>query len=199
MAFADTIQEIQNIDLSDVERIGTWPVIVRIVLWVAAVAAIFGATYFFFIKDLNIQFDRVKAEEQQLRVDFEKKAHEAANLDDYRAQMLAMEEAFEGLVAQLPSEIEVPGLLEDISEKATASSLNVVSQTFQAERAGEFYIELPIELKVQGSYHDFGGFVSGIAGLPRIVTLHDFSISSGAGRTLNMTILAKTYRYKTQE
>lgn len=201
MALADTIEQIQNLDLSDIDRIGVWPLPVRILLWIIAVVLIFVGTYFAFIKEKNSELQVAENREMQLRADFERKAHEAANLEDYRAQMRAMEEAFEGLIAQLPTDIEVPGLLEDISEKATASSLNMVSQNFQSEKTAEFYIELPIEIKVQGSYHDFGGFVSGIAGLPRIVTLHDFTIDGGGttGRGLNMTILAKTYRYKTQE
>jgi len=103
------------------------------------------------------------------------------------------------LVSQLPSDTEVPGLLEDIEEKGEASGLNLNGQTFLDERAAEFYVELPIEIKVQGGYHDLGSFVSAIAGMPRIVTLHDFTIvQSKAGRGLDMTILAKTYRYRAQ-
>ncbi|MGI1679167.1 MAG: type 4a pilus biogenesis protein PilO [Cellvibrionaceae bacterium] len=200
MAFQDTLEQIQNIDFSDADRIGVWPLIVRAFLWVAAISAILIGAYFLFVKDMNMQLASIQQKETQLRQTFEKKAHDAANLEEYRKQMIAMEEAFEGLVSQLPSDTEVPGLLEDIEEKGESSGLNLNSTTFQSEKVAEFYVELPIEVKVQGSYHDLGSFVSSIAGMPRIVTLHDFDIlQSKSGRGLDMTILAKTYRYKAQE
>lgn len=201
MALADTIEQIQNVDLSDVERIGVWPIAVRAGLWLAAIALIFAATYFVFIKDLNLQLQSAEQKEQQLRSTFESKALEAANLEELKQQMVAMEETFQGLVSQLPSDTEVPGLIEDIEEKGASAGLNINSTSFQKETAAEFYVELPIQVKVQGnSYHDLGGFVSGIAGMPRIVTLHDFSVTPSSGsRGLDMTILAKTYRYKGQE
>lgn len=201
MALADTLEQIQNVDFSDVERIGVWPIAVRAGLWLAAIAIIFAGTYFLFIKDLNLQLQSAEQKEQQLRTTFESKALEAANLEELKQQMVAMEETFQGLISQLPSDTEVPGLIEDIEEKGASAGLNINSTSFKQETAAEFYVELPIEIKVQGnSYHDLGGFVSGIAGMPRIVTLHDFSVTpSAGGRGLNMTILAKTYRYKGQE
>ncbi|GAB1255919.1 type 4a pilus biogenesis protein PilO [Aurantivibrio plasticivorans] len=200
MAWKDTLEEIQNIDLGDVERIGVWPIAVRAAIWVAAFVVLIAGAYFMFVKDMNDKLQSAENKESQLRSTFEKKAFEASNLDDYRKQMVAMEEAFKGLVSQLPSDTEVPGLLEDIEERGEATGLNLNSTTFKSERAAEFYVELPIEVKVQGSYHDLGSFVSAIAGMPRIVTLHDFTISgSSSGRGLDMTILAKTYRYKSQD
>ncbi len=200
MALQDTLEQIQSIDFSDAERIGVWPLVVRAFLWVAAISVILIGAYFLFVKDMNVQLASIQQKETQLRQTFEKKAHDAANLEEYRKQMVSMEEAFQGLVSQLPSDTEVPGLLEDIEEKGEGSGLNLNSTTFQEERAAEFYVELPIEVKVQGSYHDLGTFVSAIAGMPRIVTLHDFEIlQSKSGRGLDMTILAKTYRYKAQE
>ncbi|MGH1471776.1 MAG: type 4a pilus biogenesis protein PilO [Cellvibrionaceae bacterium] len=200
MAWQDTLEQIQNIDFSDTDRIGVWPLIVRAFMWVAAITAILVGAYFLFVKDMNLQLASIQQKETQLRQTFEKKAHDAANLEEYRRQMVAMEEAFEGLVSQLPSDTEVPGLLEDIEEKGESTGLNLNSTTFQPEKVAEFYVELPIEVKVQGSYHDLGSFVSSIAGMPRIVTLHDFDIlQSKSGRGLDMTILAKTYRYKAQE
>jgi type IV pilus assembly protein PilO len=201
MALADTLEQIQNLDLSDVERIGVWPIVVRAALWLAALAVILAGAYFVFVKDMNIQLQSAEQQEQQLRRTFESKALEAANLEELKQQMAAMEETFRGLVSQLPSDTEVPGLLEDIEEKGAAAGLNIYSTNFQQEQAAEFYVELPIEIKVQGNnYHDLGGFVSGIAGMPRIVTLHNFTIApSQGGRGLDMTILAKTYRYKGQD
>ena len=112
-----------------------------------------------------------------------------------------MEESFDALKKQLPDDTEVPDLVDDIDEKGVQSRLVINSIKLQAEKPAEFYIELPIDIKVSGGYHEFGAFVSGIAGMPRIVTLHDFSIKreGATGATLNMDIQAKTYRYKDQE
>jgi type IV pilus assembly protein PilO len=138
--------------------------------------------------------------EADLKVKFEAKAFEAANLEKYRKQMVEMEESFEALKKQLPKDTEVPGLLEDIDEKGIDSRLAIESITLQPEIATEFYVELPIEIKVVGGYHEFGAFVSGVAGMPRIVTLHDYAIlTDGKSSNLHMTIQAKTYRYKEQE
>jgi len=113
--------------------------------------------------------------------------------------MVEMEASFGALVKQLPSDTEVPGLLEDITLTGIGTGLEIKSIQLKPEVAAEFYIELPIEIQVTGTYHDFGSFVSGVAGLPRIVTLHDFTIKPGDAGLLNMTILAKTYRYNDQE
>ena len=112
-----------------------------------------------------------------------------------------MEESFGALVSQLPSDTEVPGLLEDITNKGLMNGLEINSIKLQAEQAREFYVELPIAITATGSYHDLGAFISGMAGLPRIVTLHDFSITarSGNSNALNLSITAKTYRYKDGE
>ena len=112
-----------------------------------------------------------------------------------------MEESFGALVSQLPSDTEVPGLLEDITNKGMLNGLEFDSIQLQPEVAREFYIELPIQIQAKGSYHDLGAFVSGMAGLPRIVTLHDFTIVQQApgNSMLRMNITAKTYRYKDEE
>lgn len=201
MSWADTIEQIQNIDLSDIERIGVWPLVVRAAIWLGVFILILTATYFISIKDMNLRLQSAERKEVQLRRDFESKALEAANLDELKQQMATMEETFQGLVSQLPSDTEVPGLIEDIEEKGSVAGLSIGSTAFQQERAAEFYVELPIQIQVQGnSYHDLGGFVSGIAGMPRIVTLHDFEITPTSGsRGLNMRILAKTYRYRGQD
>ena len=157
--------------------------------------------YYYHIKDLQLTLGNVQAEEERLRQDYEKKAFQAANLEAYKAQMVEMEESFGALVSQLPSDTEVPGLLEDITNKGLMNGLEINSIALQPEQAREFYVELPIAITATGSYHDLGAFISGMAGLPRIVTLHDFSISAPAGNSnaLNMSITAKTYRYKDGE
>jgi type IV pilus assembly protein PilO len=112
--------------------------------------------------------------------------------------MVEMEESFGALVSQLPSDTEVPGLLEDITNKGLLNGLEIASIDLQKETAREFYVELPIAINASGSYHDLGAFISGMAGLPRIVTLHDFTISAKGNDAnhLRMNIVAKTYRYK---
>lgn len=202
MALQDTLEQIQNFDLADInwERVGVWPIAGRLFLWVIAVIAIGAGTYFLFIKDLNLTLDRVTLEEQELRKTFSEKAFQSAKLEDYKKQMQEMEVTFGSLVSQLPSETEVPGLLEDIDEKGVESGLDIQSISLQAERAEEFYIELPINISVSGTYHDLGTFISGIAGMPRIVTLHDFNVTGNKNSSkLKMTIQAKTYRYKSDE
>ncbi len=199
---SDYFEQLKNFNISDIDwdRVGVWPLPGRLFVFLLAAIAIFVAAYFLIVKDKNIQLAGAERKETELRSKFEKKAYEASNLDKYRLQMVEMEESFGALVKQLPSDTEVPGLLEDIDEKGIDSRLNIQSITLQPEIVSEFYVELPIEIKVSGGYHEFGAFVSGIAGMPRIVTLHDFTIDKqGSGGHLDMTIQAKTYRYKDQE
>lgn len=197
MSFQDAISELKEFDLNDLdfENIGSWPIAVKIIIWVLVFAAVLFGGYKFFIADLQMQYDRVQQKEVQLKKDYETKAFQAANLDAYRKQMEEMEQSFGSLVSQLPSDTEVPGLLEDITNKGTENGLEIQSIQLNDEVIEEFYVELPIQIAVLGSYHDLGAFVSGISGLPRIVTLHDFSIRKNE-KNLNMNITAKTYRYK---
>lgn len=203
MALGDTFQELKEFNYSDpdFDNIGVWPLPVRVLLLVLAFCIVLAATYYFHIKELGLSLQRVQAQEVELKKTFEQRAFEAANLDEYREQMAEMEKIFGALLAQLPSDTEVPGLLEDITELGHGASLNIVSITLQPERAAEFYVELPIKIVAEGGYHDVGAFVSGVAGLPRIVTLHDYSLKADekSGGLLALEIEAKTYRYKTQE
>jgi len=199
MALQDVIEQLQDFDVNDIDwnRAGVWPVAARVACCAVLAVAIVFAGYFFVVKDLLVQEQKVVAKEEQLRSAFKIKAFQAANLDAYREQMLEMETSFGALVAQLPSDTEVPGLLEDIDEKGAESGLLISSINLRPEKKAEYYVELPISIKVSGTYHDLGNFVSGIAGMPRIVTLHDYSIKkSGTNALLDMTILAKTYRYR---
>lgn len=201
MALKDLASQLNEFDINDIDwtRMGVWPLAGKITLCVILVAALVAGGYFLFIKDLNMTLERVAAQEQQLRDTFKTKAFQAANLDAYREQMKEMEVSFGALVAQLPSDTEVPGLLEDIDERGSESGLAIDSITLQPEKRGEFYVELPISIKVRGPYHDLGVFVSGVAGMPRIVTLHDYDIKkSSTDGMLDMTILAKTYRYRSE-
>jgi len=204
------LEQLQGFDINDVDwdRVGVWPAPVRIVLSLVAAGLIIFAGYYFIVKDKNRQLEVAEKKELDLKQSFEKKAYEAANLDKYRQQMIEMDESFSALVSRLPTDTEVPGLLEDIDDKGVESRLTIKSIALQNEVSTEFYVELPIKINVTGGYHEFGAFVSGVAGMPRIVTLHNFKISkSGGGRKggglvnspLSMEIIAKTYRYKAQE
>lgn len=202
MALADTLEQIKNFDLSDIDlnRMGVWPLPGKIFVCVLVAALVLGAVGYLKVKDLNQQLDRVTAQETTLRQNFERKSFQAANLDEYLLQMEEMERSFGALLDRLPGDTEVPGLLEDIDARGSESGLEINSIRLEAERQSEYYVELPISINVSGSYHDMGGFVSGVAGMPRIVTLHNFAITrSGDSGALDMQIQARTYRYKSQD
>lgn len=207
MALAEQIASIQeqleSFDINDLdpENIGSWPIFVKIAIWIAIFVGIFFLGYKFVVSDLQNQINAQMSQEIQNKADFKTKAFQAANLNAYRQQMAEMEESFEALVSQLPEDTEVPGLLEDITNKGAAAGLEFKSIDLQGEKTHEYYIELPISIKASGTYHDMGSFVSGVAGLPRIVTLSDFSIEPSEGgrrdnSALRMTITASTYRYR---
>ncbi|MFV8783930.1 type 4a pilus biogenesis protein PilO [Microbulbifer sp. SA54] len=202
MALEDTLKQLNQLDINDIDfsRVGVWPLAGRIVLLVVIAALLVGGGYFFMIKDRYSQLEFAQNKERELFTQFESKAFEAANLEAYREQLAEMEETFGALLKQLPKDTEVPGLLEDIDEFGRGSGLTIQKVALEGEQVGEFYIELPIRIEVQGGYHEFGAFVSGIAGMPRIVTLHDFDIqlSKDGNALLNMVVNAKTYRYKDQ-
>lgn len=203
MAFEDTMRSLREFELGDLDldNVGSWPVAVKVLIWLGLLIAVLVGGYYYHIEDLQLQLAQTEEKEVTLKKDFEKKAFEAANLEAYRQQMVEMEESFGALVSQLPSDTEVPGLLEDITNKGLLNGLTITSINLQKEQAKEFYVELPIAIVASGSYHDLGAFISGMAGLPRIVTLHDFTITAKGddANNLGMSIIAKTYRYKDGE
>lgn len=187
-------------DLNDPSTIGVWPGPVRLLLAILLFIAVLGLGYWFHIKELQGDLDKVAGEESGLKADLESKAVLAANLEAYRQQMMDMEESFGDLLRQLPGQTEVPGLLEDITFTGLGSGLEFATIALDKEVTREFYIELPINIAVTGTYHDFGAFVSGVSSLSRIVTLHDFAITAGDNRNaLQMKITARTYRYKSAD
>lgn len=197
------LEQLQEFDFNNIDwdRIGVWPAPVKILLCILASGAILFGSHFFIVNDKATELSRVKAKESELKLSFETKAYEAANLDRYRKQMKEMSGTLNALVSRLPSSIEMPGLLDDLEDKAIEARLEIESINPQNEIPTDFHIELPLKISVAGGYHEFGAFVSGIAGMPRIVTLHDFSVTreSKENSGLKMDILAKTYRYKPQE
>ncbi|WP_457788719.1 type 4a pilus biogenesis protein PilO [Pseudomonas sp. PL-6] len=200
MSLAESIESLRKFDLNDldVNNIGAWPAAVKGVVFVLFFILVLGAGYYFHISDLQATLDRTKAEEEGLKQQFSTKAFQAANLEAYKEQMAEMEVSFGALLRQLPSDTEVPGLLEDITRTGLGSGLEFEEIKLLPEVVQQFYIELPIQIAVEGSYHDLATFVSGVASLPRIVTLHDFEIKPAAqdsSSVLRMAVLAKTYRY----
>lgn len=200
MSLNDSLEGLRQIDLSDLDfnNVGSWPAAVKVIACVLLLIAILALGYNFHLKDLQTQLEQVQGEEISLKEQFSTKAFEAANLEAYREQMQEMEVSFGSMLKQLPSDTEVPGLLEDITRTGLGSGLEFEEIKLLPEAAQQFYIELPIQIKVVGAYHDLATFVSGVASLPRIVTLHDFEVvplAAGSGSSLRMSILAKTYRY----
>jgi len=181
----------------DPENIGSWPIPVKVAIWVATAILAGFLVFQFQLSESLVTLDKKVKQEEVLMKEFEGKAFQAANLDRYRKQMEEMENSFGALVRQLPSDTEVPGLLEDISQLGLDSGLEFESIDLGAEKVVEFYAELPIEIKVKGGYHSIGSFISGVAALPRIVTLHDYTIRPEVStpNVLTLAITAKTYRY----
>lgn len=202
MSFAETMEKLNDLDLNDIDfnNMGSWPLAGRLfVLILISVLVVFGG-YWFHIKGLGETYETEVRKEKTLKDDFEQKAFKVANLEAYKQQMVEMEETFGALLRQLPSDTEVAGLLEDITHTGLGSGLKFETIDLQPEITKEFYIELPFKISVEGTYHELGSFVSGVAGLPRIVTLHDLDIKYGKADNakpdvLVMNILAKTYRY----
>lgn len=195
MKMIEEMKDFRAEDL-DLTQSGQWPVLVKMIFWAFLFAVILAAGWWFVIKGKQAQLQAEVAKEATLKTQFESKAFQVANLPALRQQMLDMEAQFGALLRQLPSDTEVPGLLEDITSTGIGAGLEFDSINLQPEIQREYYIELPIQISVRGSYHELGGFVSGVAGLPRIVTLHDFQIQPVGGDQLDMNILAKTYRYR---
>ena len=193
------LSDINNLQL-DPNNIGSWPLAARVVVLLLLCAAILFAGYYFDTSAQLETYEAAQAKEVTLKQTFEAKQNKAKNLDAYKEQMKEMQRSFGALLQQLPGKTEVPGLLDDITRIGIQSGLVFEFFKPEAETPKEFYAELPISIRVKGTYHQFGNFVSGTAALPRIVTLHDFNISkpdkSGGGMTMEAT--AKTYRYLEQ-
>ena len=197
---AEWLESLRKVEISelDVNNLGSWPVVVKVIASALLMVLVLGLGYFFYIQDLEGQLSSAQIGESTLKEQFTTKAFQAANLEPYKRQMTEMENTFGALLRQLPSDTEVPGLLEDITRTGLGSGLEFEEIKLLPEAVQQFYIELPIQITVVGGYHDLATFVSGVASLPRIVTLHDFDIKPVDPKVsgkLRMSILAKTYRY----
>jgi len=194
-----------NLDLDlnnlDFNNIGSWPVAARAVVVALLCGALLFLGYYLDISDQLLALEQAEAKEITLKAEFEKKQAKAANLAAYKEQMEEMEHTFGTLLLQLPGKTEVAEVLVDVSHVGIQTGLEFELFKPAAEIPKEFYAELPIQLRVIGTAHEFGNFVSGIAALPRIVTLHDLTITRKAKNKddnsdqLTMSATAKTYRY----
>lgn len=200
MSLNDSLASLRKIDLNDLDlnNIGSWPTAVKVIAGILTFVLVLVLGYNFHLKDLQLNLERLQGDEGTLKQQFSTKAFQAANLEAYREQMKEAEVSFGALLKQLPSDTEVPGLLEDITRIGLDSGLEFEEIKLLPEVTQPFYIELPIQIKVVGGYHDLATFVSGVASQPRIVTLHDFELvpaEQGSTSKLRMSVLAKTYRY----
>lgn len=194
------VEELQSLDINDV---GRWPFLFRAALIVLVFSVVMGlGIYWTIVKDKAPQLSRAQEDEQNLRVTFENKQRKAANYDAYKRQLSQIEQSFGTMLRQLPGETEIPSLIVDISQTGLAAGLQEKLFQPQPEIPKDFYAEKPIKIRLSGGYHEMANFVSGIASLPRIVTLHDISIVPEAQDSfdrLSLEVTAKTYRYLDEE
>ncbi len=194
------VEELKSLDINDV---GRWPVLFRVAVIVLAFVIVTGlGVYWTIVKDKAPQLSRAQDDEQTLRVTFENKQRKAANYDAYKRQLSQIEQSFGTMLRQLPGETEIPSLIVDISQTGLAAGLQEKLFQPQPEIPKDFYAEKPIKIRLSGGYHEMANFVSGIAALPRIVTLHDISITpegQDSYNRLSLEVTAKTYRYLEEE
>ncbi|MEO0616109.1 MAG: type 4a pilus biogenesis protein PilO [Pseudomonadota bacterium] len=197
------LDDLQALDIND---IGRWPLGFRI----AAIVLVFllvsaGGVYMTIVKDKQVTLEREQGKEQELRGTFENKQRKAANYEEYKSQLVEMEQSFGAMLRQLPGETEIPNLIIDISQTGLAAGLEEKLFEPQDEIQKEFYAEKPIKIRLTGSYHAFANFASSVAALPRIVTLHDIKIVPESRGNLadpdelTLDVTAKTYRYLDEE
>ena len=196
----NVIEELKSLDINDV---GRWPLVIRMAVITVIFAMVAGLGIFWFIiEDRLPALQRAQDDEEQLQLTFENKQRKAANYDDYKEQLARIEQQFGTMLRQLPGKTEIPSLIVDISQTGLAAGLQEKLFIPQAEIPKDFYAEKPIKIRLTGGYHEIGNFVSGIASLPRIVTLHDISITPEDANefdNLSMEVTAQTYRYLDEE
>ncbi len=188
-----SIDDLNNLDFND---IGNWPAPAKAVVIIIFSILVGYVGYVLMVKDTIVQLERAEKQQEELKQTYRVRYAQAVNLELYKKQMIEMEQTFSYLLKQLPATHETPGLLDDITYAGTSSGLTFVKINWMPEIEKEFYTELPIKIDVVGDYHQFGNFVSEVAKLPRIVSLHDFSVSMDKEERLVFNVIAKTYRYK---
>ena len=191
--------KLSDLNELDFENIGSWPQPAKVGFIVIVCAAIMGLGFWKDIRKLKEELARVQRKESELISTLEARQRKAANLDALRAQLSDIQATFGDLLRRLPNRTEVPDLLVDITKEGLGAGLEFELFKPGQERNADFYMELPIQIKVIGGFHDFGSFVSGISDLPRIVTTHNIDISEQDEGVLTMNMTAKTYRYVDEE
>jgi type IV pilus assembly protein PilO len=193
--FSEFMEQFSGLELDNVSQ---WPKAAKILLSLFIIVLVLGLGYALMISDKITELERVTAEEKTLKQQYQAKYHVSANLELFEQQMVEAEALFANQLKSLPESHETPGLLDDITFVGTTTGLDFVKLNWQPEIEQEIYIELPIDIEVLGTYHEFGQFVSQIAGLPRIVTLHNFDIDLKGAKPgeLKLKLQAKTYRYR---
>ena len=188
------LSELNNLDFSNM---GNWPVAAKAALMLLLASLIGGAIFYYDTREQFATLERYQKEEGALKSEFLTKQDKVLNLEIYKQQLEEMKLNFAEMLRQLPDKSEIADLLVDVSQTGLAAGLEF--ELFQplAEQAKDFYVELPIKIKVVGDYHEFGDFISGLAALPRIITMHNVKISKRGknGANLVMETTAKTYRY----
>lgn len=196
----NVVDELKNLDVNDV---GRWPLLFRAsVIFIVFLAVVGAGIWFTIIKDKLPALQRAQDDESTLRVTFENKQRKAANYDAYKAQLAQIEQSFGTMLRQLPGETEIPSLIVDVSQTGLASGLQEKLFQPQPEIPRDFYAEKPIKIRLSGGYHEIANFVSGVAALPRIVTLHDINITPEGQDSfdrLSLEVTAQTYRYLDEE
>ncbi len=190
-----SLSEINDMDFS---RIGEWPVIIKAIVIALFCAAITGGWYYYDIMGQQAEHKKLRAQEMTLRTEFESKQAKAVNLEVHRQQLEDMRRAFGVMLMQLPEKSEVANLLIDVSQAGLLAGLEFELFQPAKEVAREFYTELPVKLRVIGDYHEFGEFISTLASMPRILTVHDVMIYR-VKESLRMDAIAKTYYYTEEE
>jgi len=195
------IEELQSLDMNEP---GRWPLVFRVAAVIIVFAAVSSFGIYMWVYKTDVpQLRRTEAEETNLKSTFENRQRLAASFDAYREQLAEIERSFGTMLRQLPGKTEVDNLLVDISQTGLGAGLEEELFKPLGERRADFYAELPIQIRLRGSYHELGEFASGIAALPRIVTLHDIEITPAPGAEdfddLILDVTAKTYRYLEEE
>ena len=195
-------QFFQQFNTLDMNNYGSWPASVKITCWIFIFLAVLALGYFVVIKSQLEEIANAQAKEQSLLNEFKEKDSKLRNLQQYQTQLQEMEANFNQQLQQLPKETEIPSLVEDINLTGVNSGLKFKNIRLENEVKQEFFIEQPISIEATGDYHAFGAFATGIAALPRIVTLHDFTVEAKEDTekksdipVINYTVKAKTYRY----
>lgn len=191
-------KKLKEINELDFEQIPIWPFEIKAVVALFVAIAVAAGTYFGLVSSKLPVLESAQLKEVELKQNYQAKYRIAVNLDAYKDQLARIEDDFSSMLKSLPTSNETPGLLDDITFVGTSAGLTFRLLNWQKEIPKEFYTELPIQMEVTGSYHEFGQFVSKIASLPRIVTLHDFDVTR-EDNSLRLQLQAKTYRTAVNE